>query len=170
MTPGREPRAEVGPEGGVTVRHLPFVLALGLRRLPDLLSDRAPGIRDRVCPSPFPREDPEAEEWARHAGPELRHLFTDAREVVTADLESLRREAGRPPTFRLEIPPGHLSAWLSALSAVRVALGEVHGVDAEDMARELPPELPTERDRALFTIHLLGWLQEILVRAAAPPE
>ncbi len=67
----------------------------------------------------------------------------------------------------MEIPVDHLPAWLSALAAVRVALGETHGLTEEELESALPPVLTCERDRAVLLVHLLGWVQGLLVEGPA---
>lgn len=161
------PRAEKTPSGVFTLRDLPPLMALALRQLPLLLRDDAPGIRDRLAGTPYPGDAEGTRHWERHAAPELAHLFQAAREVVEGDLSALAPEAGRPGRFRIKIPPEHLAAWLSSLAAARVGLGETHGFGEVDLEAELPLEITTERERAALLIHLLGWVQGLLIEAGA---
>jgi hypothetical protein len=163
----RHPKIEKSPEGAFVLRHLPPILALAVRELPDLLSDDAPGIRRRLTGSPYPEGSEDARQWEKHAVPDLDHLFRDARDLVLKDLPSLAPEPRSRGRFRMEIPAKHLRAWLSSLAAVRVALADEHGITEEEMERELPPVLVDGKQRALLFIHLLGWLQGLLVEAGA---
>lgn len=69
--------------------------------------------------------------------------------------------------FRMEIPAPHLNAWLSALAAARVALSEVHSIGETEMESPLPAEIVSDRDRSVLVIHLLGWVQGLLLEAGA---
>ena len=162
-----EPRAERSPEGDVVLRSMSIIFAVALQRLPALLSGSAPGVEDRMAPSPFPKGGEDDGDWERHAAPDLRHLFVTARETVIEDLAALSSDGD---AWRLPIPARHMTAWLSALSAARVALGETHHVTADDMSRELLDPDPHGKDRALAMIHILGYLQELLVRAEGLAE
>lgn len=161
------PRVEKGPDGAFLVRHIPPVLALALDRLPGLLAEDGPGAGRRIRETPFPGDDEAAEQWKRYAVPELEHLFAAARDVVVKDLRGLERDGRWANGSRLKIPAGHLAAWLSSLAAVRVALGETHGFTAAEMEAALPPAVTSEREQALLLVHLLGWMQGILVEAGA---
>jgi hypothetical protein len=161
----RTPEVEGQEEEFLRVRHIPPVLAQALKELPALLHDEAPGIRERVAPVNYEDEEHE-EEWQRLACPELKHLFSSARALVLEDLGSLRRESKFSRSWSLTIPAAHLQAWLSALGAARVAMGDHHELSAAEMEAELPAVLTNERERAVLLIHLLGWMQGMLLDAA----
>lgn len=154
--------------GAFVLRDLPPLITQALQRLPEILADDAPGIARRASPDAYVDDAERNEEWRRFAAPELRHLFVSAREIVTRDLEGLKRGRGLARRgWRLEIPPEHLTAWLSSLAAARVALGEAHELDAAMLEKELPPVLTSQAERATLLIHLLGWVQGLLVEAGA---
>lgn len=153
--------------GEFVLRRLPPVMALALRDLPALLADDAPGIRNRLTGNPYPEDEEAARQWEKYAVPELEHLFRSARDLVGRDLASLAPEPRLRNRFRVDIPAGHLNAWLSALASVRVALGEAHSLTEEEMETLLPPVLTGERDRAILLVHLLGWVQGLLVEGPA---
>jgi hypothetical protein len=153
--------------GGFLLRRLPPVMALALRELPGLLADDAPGIRNRLTGNPYPGDPEAARQWDEYAVPELEHLFRSARDLVGRDLASLAPEPRVRNRFRVEIPADHLNAWLSALASVRVALGEAHSLTEEELESLLPPVLTCERDRAILLVHLLGWVQGLLVEGPA---
>jgi hypothetical protein len=162
------PCVEVKKDGGeLLLRKLPPVMALALRELPALLADDAPGIRNRLTGNPYPGDEEAARQWEKYAVPELEHLFRSARDLVGRDLASLAPEPRLRNRFRVEIPAAHLSAWLSSLASVRVALGEAHSLTEEELESLLPPVLTCERDRAILLVHLLGWVQGLLVEGPA---
>lgn len=153
-------RVSIAPDGTWTVLGMPPLLAWALRELPSLLADDADGIDERICPSPYPDDPEKSEEWRRLNEPELAHLFRSARELVTEDLGTLAYEPGG---FTIRIPEDHRTAWISALAAARVAKGDALGVDADDMDRPLDSDLHSVKDRVVLLIHLLGWMQGLLV-------
>jgi len=161
------PRVVADGSGAFGLRLLPPLMAMALRQLPLLLADGAPGVRDHLERSPCPAGGTEAEEWERFAAPDLAHLFRSAREVVEGDLASLVMEPELPGRFRLDIPPGHQHAWLSSLAAARVTLSEVHSIGEKEMESPLPEEIDSDRDRSILLIHLLGWVQGLLLEAGA---
>jgi hypothetical protein len=161
------PRVEKTKVGAFVLRNLPPVMALALRRLPELLADDAPGIRGRLMGSPYPADPEATKHWEKYAGPDLEHLFRSARELVLKDVAGIAPEPRAPERSRIEIPASHLAAWISSLAAVRVALGSLHELKAEEMEESLPAVLVTTRDRAVLLVHLLGWVQGLLVEAGA---
>ena len=160
------PSVERGDDA-VVLRGLPPAITYALRMLPILLGDDAPGVRSRVELSPY-AEDEGSEDWVRYATPELEHLFATARELVLGDLDRLEPEDEIPPAFRISIPGTHVNAWLAALNAARVGLGERHEIDEDDTNEPPTGAVGTERDRAILLVHLLGWVQALLIRAEDP--
>ena len=142
----------------------PFVRVLG--ELPNYLklARENPRARARLLPAAYDGEA-EAEEWRRHAVPEISHLFESAAELVTRDLAGLERE-GSARTFRVAIPATHHTAWMSTLNAARLAIGEVFRLSEEDLHPGRPFDPVSERDVAILNVNLLGWLEELLVNAA----
>jgi len=166
----REPSVDRTDEGDVVLRNLPAVFAYALRQLPLLLSDDAPGVRCRIEQSPYGEDEEGTEDWVRHATPELEHLFVSARKLVLSDLSRLEPEDGLQLAFRISIPGAHVNAWLSALGAARIGLGDAHGLTADDMDGPPSAEFRTERDRAVLLIHVLGWAQALLIHADRPDD
>jgi len=164
------PCVEARDGGAFLLRRLPPVMALALKELPGLLADDAPGIRDRLVGNPYPGDEEAARQWEEYAVPELEHLFRSARDLVGRDIANLTPEPRLKNRFRVEIPADHITAWLSALAAVRVALGEAHALTEEELESLLPPVLTCERDRAILLVHLLGWVQGLLVEGPAEPR
>ena len=161
------PRVEKGADGTFHLRELPPLMALSLREMPALLEPDAPGIRDRIAATPYPGDEEGTAHWERNAAPELAHLFQAARDIVETDLIALRPEAKTRGRFRLGIPAAHLNAWLSSLSAARVGLAERHGFGEADLESVLPEDITDDRERALILVHLLGWVQGLLLEAGA---
>ncbi len=161
------PRVEPTPGGALRLRYLPPLMTMALRGLPEVLADGAPGIREHLGRSPFEGDPEAAAQWERYAAPDLAHLFRSARDIVAEDLRGLSPEPRLPVRFRMEIPAPHLNAWLSALAAARVALSEVHSIGETEMESPLPAEIVSDRDRSVLVIHLLGWVQGLLLEAGA---
>ena len=161
------PRVEKTKGGAFLLRNIPPLMALAIRRLPELLADGAPGIRDRLVGTPYPDDSEAMKHWEKHAVPELEHLFRSARDLVLKDVEAIAPEPRATERSRMEIPVSHLAAWISSLAAVRVALGGLHDLKEEEMEEQLPAVLVTPRDRAILLVHLLGWVQGLLVEAGA---
>jgi len=161
------PRVEKLKDATFVLRDLPPSLALALGEIPALVAEGSAGAPRRHEGSPY-RDDPRADDhWSRHAAPGLRHLFEEARDTVLRDLRGLEPESGHRRGFRLAVPAKHLPAWLSTLAGVRVVLGDRHSVTEAEMEADLPAEIRDERDRAVILIHLLGWIQGLLVEAGA---
>jgi Domain of unknown function (DUF2017) len=152
-----------GAGGVLSVHGIPPLLAQFLRELPGLLGkDQPDAVRRRLYPDPS--LDAEiAAEWRRAQHPELFALIADSKRIVEADLVSLHRPK-RKRTFSFEIAPAHVSAWISALNAGRLALGAVHEVTAADMDPEREPSYD-DRGLAILRIDLYGWLQATLIEA-----
>ena len=164
----KELTVERSSEGDLEFRHIPPALRYALRELPTLLSEEFPSSASRIEQDPYSgvkedEGDDSSAEWERHGHPELRHLFESARAIVLADLEGLEREGILPPLHRLRIPGQNVTAWLSAIAAARVGLGEIHEVSPEDLAATPGGLIPNERTRGILLIQLLGWMQALLI-------
>jgi hypothetical protein len=155
-------RVVVDRKGNLRVRGLPALCADPLLQVPDLLRSEDPAVRARLAPEPY-ADAADRDEWRRYAQPEIARLFESRVEIVTRDLATLRADG--KVDFQLAIPKGHRTAWLSALNAARLALFITAGLEAEDMAAE-PGELEdVEHDVAVWRVHLLAFLQELLLEA-----
>ena len=161
-------RVERRGDGTLVLQSMPHVMALVLGELPALLSDEAPGIRERSAGSPYPEDPDSTHQWEKYAVPELAHLFESARATVLGDLEGLVRQRSPKDRFRLAIPATHLPAWHSSLAAIRVALAETHGIEEEDMEGPQAPLAFTAKEQALAFVNLLGWVQGLLLEAEEP--
>lgn len=155
-------QVEREPDGSLVVRGVTPLHAAMLAAVPELLECDDPRVRSRLLPETY--EDPDEEEqWRRHVTPELEHLFASRAELIGGDLRAL--ELDDDMTFRLRIPPGHETAWLTGLNAARLALFELHDLEDVDMERD-PGELgDPEKELALVRIHVLAYLQEMLMEA-----
>lgn len=162
------------PEGDLVLDHLAPAFVHILHELPGLLGDDQPdAVRDRLYPLPREAEDDAAnDEWRRLVHPDLFALIATAREVVTRDLATLGPSGEAPSLltgWRVEIRKEHVAGWLSALNAARLALGALHGLDEIDLNDDFVPEEWEERHVAIAKIHLLGWLQQLILEDQHPP-
>jgi len=166
---GRGPRVERRKDGGLVLRDLPPAIGLALRELRELLRPDGEGRPARLAGSPYAGDEEGDGHWRRHAEPELRHLFESARTTVLRDLEGLAPESIFRGGLRLPIPAKHVAAWLSTLAGVRVALGDRHGITAFEMDAGFPTDIKDARDRAVLLVHLLGWVQGLLIDPEEEP-
>jgi hypothetical protein len=157
------PRVERRKDGALVLRDLPPALGLALQELRVLLRPDGDGRPARLAGSPYSDDEEGDAHWRKHARPELLHLFESARATVLRDLDGLISEFPFGGRQKLAIPADHLAAWHSTLAGVRVALGDRHGVTAFEMDEGFPGEIANERDRAVLLVHLLGWVQGLLL-------
>jgi hypothetical protein len=165
------------PDGDLVLDHLAPAFVHMLFELPGLLDEEQPdAVKDRLYPLPREDDDEANEEWRRLVHPDLFALLASAREVVTRDLATLRPSEDEPAPslfadWRLEIKKEHIPGWLGALNAGRLALGALHGLDEPELNEEFLPEEWEERHVAIVKIHLLGWLQQLIIEDQHPtPE
>lgn len=168
-----ELRLELDEDGGLTFRRLPAVYAETLLLVPHVLEDEDEKGRARLFPDVYLDHAENQDEWERYGKPELYALFASQGEIVRKDLAAMQAER-EGFGYRLAIPGPHRTAWMAALNAARLMLGEVHSITAEDMARpydfeDWDPEDPDERELARFRIDLMGEIEELLVRAGEDP-
>jgi len=180
------PRAVPLDDGSLRLENLaPWFLAV-LLEVPALLKpDQGEAVDRRLFPEPT-TEPGMRDEWDRLVRPELYALFASAREIVSKDLAGILPENDQLPfgPWQVTIPAGHVDAWLSALNAARLTLGEVHGVTEADMTEEEDDGIAadasedeesgeitwSEKRIALTKIHLLGWVQHALIDTHWPFE
>ncbi len=153
-------RVERDRDGNTWLRDLTLLVADTAMRIPVLLESEDPRVRGRLLPEAY--DDPEEERhWRRLGAPELERLFLSRAQLIRRDLETLARDG--PQTFTLRIAVGHEAAWLSGLNGARLALFALHGLEASDMEREPETAGDTEKELALLRIHLMAYLQELLM-------
>jgi hypothetical protein len=156
-------RVEIAAAGDLELRDLPPICAETLLRIPDELRRDDEEVRARLMPDAY--DDDEArEQWRRLAQPELEHLFQGRVEIVEQDLRSLEEDG--PLTFRMAVPAAHRTAWLSSLNAARLSMFISGGLAAKDMEREPGSIGDYEKDVTLLRIHLLAFVQELLLEAS----
>ena len=159
-----------------------------LVQLPDLLdSDQPEEVSRRLYPDPSPDEEMR-KEWDKYVRPELFALVATAREIVLKDIGNLHLGPDPDPRGEdgdalfgglamctLDIPEKHVQAWISALNVARLTLSCHFGVEDTDMQE---PDLDDEdeddpgfdaRRIAIAQIHLLGFVQQMLVEEENPP-
>ncbi|MEI6034157.1 MAG: DUF2017 family protein [Verrucomicrobiae bacterium] len=147
-------------DGGILLEEIPPFLFHLLGEISSRAEIKHPRVDARFFPDPS--EDSELiEDWKSLVQPELQAIFQSARETVRADL---RGASERDGSMSLQIPKPHGDAWLSALNQARLAMVEEAGFGEKDMAAEVPDDLRTPRDAALFQLGFYGFLQECLVR------
>jgi len=147
-------------EGDLWVEALAPVCADTLLHVPDWLSSDDPAVKDRLVPGGS--SDPEADAaWRKFGSPEVARLFLSNREIMKRDLESLEPQGKKG--FRLKIPRGHESAWLSGLNAARHALFLLKKIDARDLNADIETVEDDARREALVRLSILGWLQHEII-------
>jgi len=188
-------------DGGVRLENLAPWFIHVLLELPGMLvPGQGDAVDARLYPEHGDDEE-RREEWKRLVHPELRALFASAREIVTGDLVALGPEDPEVPfgAWQVAIPAGHIDAWIAALNQARLTLATRTGIEDEDMRDferlqdrldedELPGRggrregetsaeaLERMRDEekkhsAIARIHLLAWLQGLLIDEQWPePE
>jgi hypothetical protein len=128
-----------------------------LHALPEILEQRdTPAARQRLMPDPTTTDTKANTEWQRHVAPELRHLFVAAGETVARDL------TGLTPDGQLTFSTSHVAAWMSAANQSRLILGELFHITDADM-ESTDFDVKTPKGLAIFRIHVLGWLLQLLV-------
>ncbi|MHC4957806.1 MAG: DUF2017 family protein [Planctomycetota bacterium] len=159
-------------DGGLRFSNLAPWFVSVLLELPRLLEkDQDELVKERLYPAPTDDED-ENEEWKRLVHPELFALLASARAIVVKDLGGLvpSEEADPLGTWTMLIVPEHVNAWISALNAARLAIGAGNEIEEEDMNDESPDVDAWDDKRvAVAKIHLLGWLQQMIIEDQAPP-
>lgn len=133
-----------------------------LLHVPELLRSEDPAVRARLLPDAYDNDDDE-QQWRRYARPHIEHLFADRIQIVEGDLRTLREDAGAE--YELRIPARHRSAWLSALNGARIAMFIEAGLKAADMDAEPGTLVDVDQDICLLKIHLLAFVQELMLEA-----
>ncbi len=152
------------PSGGFVVERWPVWAARLLEHLAVLAAPDpiAPEVKDRLYPAVGDDEKRRAE-WARNVHPELFALLESARTVVIADLAGAKRGT-RGSLLRMEVPPEHVPAWISALNTARLHLATLHDIDAGAM-RAPSHDLTDEKRGPVGLIDFYGWIQGLLVES-----
>ena len=114
--------------------------------------------------------------------PVVQRLFPDAhtgseeaaefRSLTQDDLSAVKRSAlqrmvtslGTEDRLDVTLTTAEVDSWLSVLTDLRLAIGTRLEVTEELMSARVDPG--DERAPALATLHWLGWVQEMLLRAA----
>lgn len=148
-----------------------------LLELPDLLNSNQPEeVSRRLYPEPSD-DDEQRKDWEKYVRPELFALVSSAREIVIKDIGTMGpdEEAGGLALWELHIPTQHVQAWISALNVARLTLSEKFKVHEDDMVEPDDEDLDPEADEwsekrfAIARIHLLGYLQQMLIEEESPP-
>jgi len=157
-------RAEPGKR--IAITGINPVLLDCLQNVPGIVEQRdAPNVRKRLFPPPTSSDNAANRDWENLVVPDLRHLFDSAVEIMARDLESLTADPQHQHHFRIVFAEDHLAAWMSALNQARLVLGELFAVTEDDM-RQTDLDMKQPKDLALFRIHVLGYLLQLLVEYA----
>lgn len=147
------------------MRKVPPVFGELLREIPTAGNLDCPKVVERFFPRPTSDQTEETlcEDWKAFVEPGLHEAFSDARQMVEADLRSMTEEEGH---FALTIPRSHVMAWIHALNQARLALVTHHELTMDESA-SWPPEVITNQDDWLrlqmgFYERILGWLVELV--------
>ncbi len=156
-------RVQPFDEKHIRICGIPPVLAFMLRELPEILELRdSPDAHARLFPNPTAGDEIANDEWRQVTGPELRHLFVSAGEIVARDLTALTVDEAAPQEHQVTFPVEHVNAWMSALNQARLILAAVHKIRDKDMNRtDFDPK--SSKDVAALRIHLLGYLLHLFV-------
>lgn len=154
---------EMTSEGAYRIHSIhPYVAEL-LRQIPLIAQTDTPEVANRFFPSPT--HDPEQtalhDDWKAIVQPDLQNHFVESRDIVTADLRTLKQS---DDTFSLQIPAHHADAWINAVNQARIILTLQHQF-TEDETNTFPvTPLTTKRDLARLQLaaydQLLFWLLE----------
>jgi hypothetical protein len=170
------PRMVRMSDGGIRMTELaPWFVGV-LLELPELLdSDQPEAVSRRLYPDPS-NDDEQKRDWEKFVRPELFALVASAREIVMRDIGGMgpEEEPAGLVLWSLAIPADHIQAWISALNVARLTLSEKYGIDEDDMLDhdepiDLESEEWNEKHFALARIHLLGYLQQMLIEEESPP-
>lgn len=148
-------------DGSRWFRDVPPICVDTLKQMFEWIDSDDPRVRKRIYPDTFADPAEEAA-WRRLMGSELEHLVQSRREIVEQDLARLRLDD--TGFYRFPVGKGHDGAWLSTLTAARLALFELHGLSPHDMDVDLEDDVPDTKAVALLRIDLLGLLQELLLQ------
>ncbi|MHC4409943.1 MAG: DUF2017 family protein [Planctomycetota bacterium] len=171
------PRVTRMSDGSVRLSELaPWFVGVMLE-LPDLLnSDQPEDVSRRLYPEPSDDEE-QKKDWEKFVRPELFALVATAREIVIKDIGGMGpdEDASGMALWELLIPEQHVHGWISALNVARLTLSEKFKIAEGDMIEpddeELDPEAVewSEKRFAVARIHLLGYLQGMLIEEQSPP-
>jgi hypothetical protein len=147
-------------EEKLVIGDLPVPYLEMLRAIPTWNESSGEAAEARLFPEPSVDDKSLQDDWKAHVQPGLFEKFQDARNTVLADLGSVRQVKD---LFAIEIPIGHVMAWVNAVNQARLAIAATHDFQEEDMGGELPIPPKTARDLALLEMEFFGHVQEFLV-------
>ncbi|HEU4481148.1 MAG TPA: DUF2017 family protein [Actinomycetota bacterium] len=106
-------------------------------------------VKERLFPAAY-EDTQRAEEFREMVGGDLM-------QGKLAALHSVSERVGRKGPLETSIPEDEVTAWLTLLTDLRLAIGTRLEVDDETMEHEIDPNDP--RAPALSVLHWLGWVQ-----------
>lgn len=147
-------------EDRLELRQIPPLFVQLLREIPTVGNRNCPKVTERLFPRPSqePTEETLCEDWKAFVEPGLHEAFSEARQVVEADLRGMTEEEG---AFALTITHSHAMAWIHALNQARLALVAHHELDMDEAAHGWPEVIATEEDWLRLQ---MGFYEQILGR------
>ena len=156
-------RLQTDPDTRLRLSGIDPVLLDCLQSLHEITDQRdAPGIRDRLFPNPTTTDNESNRDWQRLITPDLQHLFAAAADTVAGDLARVTADPRHKHHFQITFPADHHAAWMSAVNQARLILAELFTINEADMTKT-DFDLDQPKDLAVFRIHILGYLLELLV-------
>lgn len=151
----------------LAIKEIPAPFLDMLRSAPQWNETSGDDAEARLFPSPSEDDPSLADDWKAHVQPGLYELFLDARQVVQADLATIKT-AKKLST--LEIPIRHAPAWLNVLNQARLAIAATHRFSEEDLSKS-PTTFPeSPRDLARLQMDFFAAIQEWIVEILSNPD
>ena len=122
----------------------------------------------RLLPDAYPEDDEAAGEFRRLTDADLRTAKRGALQQIVDSLDAA--DHTRSGASRLSLDEGTATAWLPALTDVRLAVASRLGIDEGVDLERLSVEPGTPRFQEIALYDWLSWLQEALVHAVAGDE
>ncbi len=159
-------RLVVTERGHFAFEGISVLFVLMLQEVPAILEDRhSPAPRERLFPAPTESDADWNESWQHLVTPELEALFHSAGETMARDMAAMSPQDKEATSYRVEISPAHVNAWISALNQARLILGARFNLTEEDLNDDTRVNLRDRRRVAAMKIRFLGIFLELLVQA-----
>jgi hypothetical protein len=134
-----------------------------LAGVPALLAEeQPPSVRERLLADPTDNAAINRD-WRELVTPELEALWKSNNELMAADLGRFENDPDQADCARVIFPANHAAAWLSAINQARLTLAARWNVTEADMNRPAGKLKRTPRDRDIFLIHLLAYVEQLFI-------
>ncbi len=151
----------------LAIREIPEPFLEMLRSAPQWNETSGDDAESRLFPSPSEEDSSLADDWKAFVQPGLYELFMDARQVVQADLATIKTTK---KLSSLEIPIRHAPAWLNVLNQARLSIAATHRFTEEDLSKS-PTTFPeSPRDLARLQMDFFAAIQEWIVEILSDSE